>query len=313
MTTEPRRNILVIKLAALGDFILSTGPFAAIRRHHRGAHITLLTTAPFAEMGRATGWFDAVWTDTRPAIWQVGGWLALRRQLRQGAFARVYDLQTSDRSALYFRLFGKDRPEWSGIAPCCSHPDPDPNRDNCHTIDRQRGQLRGAGILDVPDPDLAWLSSDISVFDLPQSYALLVPGGSAHRPEKRWPADHYGALAAALADRGLVPLLVGAPAEADILKTIALAEPRSIDLCGRTSIADIASLARGAAIAVGNDTGPMHVVAACKCPAVVLFSDASDPALCAPRGDAVAILQRGQLGTLPVAEVIDAVRGLTAV
>ncbi|MHA1570801.1 MAG: glycosyltransferase family 9 protein, partial [Alphaproteobacteria bacterium] len=301
MAATARQGILVIKLAALGDFILSTGPFAAIRKHHPDVPITLLTTAPFAEMGRATGWFDTVWTDTRPAWWQVGGWLALRRRLRQGGFARVYDLQTSDRSAFYFRLFGSDRPEWSGIAPGCSHPDPDPGRDTRHTIDRQRGQLRAAGILEVPDPDLAWLDADISKFDLPPSYALLVPGGSVHRPEKRWPADHYGALATALADQGLVPLLLGTPGEADILQSIAKAEPRALDLCGRTSIADIGRIARGAAVAVGNDTGPMHVVAASNCPAEVMFSDASDPGLCAPRGEAVAIVQHAQKAKLPVA------------
>ena len=35
---------------------------------------------------------------------------------------------------------------------------------------------------------------------------------------------------------------------------------------------------------MGNDTGPMHLVAAMGTPSLVLFSDDSDPALCAPRG-----------------------------
>ena len=39
-------------------------------------------------------------------------------------------------------------------------------------------------------------------------------------------------------------------------------------------------------IAIGNDTGPMHLIAAAGCPSVVLFSRDSDPALCAPRGPA---------------------------
>ncbi|HAK62204.1 MAG TPA: ADP-heptose--LPS heptosyltransferase, partial [Alphaproteobacteria bacterium] len=41
-----KQRILVIKLGALGDFILAMGPFKAIRHHHAGAHITLLTTPP---------------------------------------------------------------------------------------------------------------------------------------------------------------------------------------------------------------------------------------------------------------------------
>ena len=35
-------QILVIKLSALGDFVVSLGAMQAIRRHHRDARITLL-------------------------------------------------------------------------------------------------------------------------------------------------------------------------------------------------------------------------------------------------------------------------------
>lgn len=80
------------------------------------------------------------------------------------------------------------------------------------------------------------------------------------------------------------------------------AAPGGHDLAERPSLAEIAVLARAAA-AVGNDTGPMHLIAAAGCPTLVLFSDASDPALCAPRGPAVQILHRPDLGELAVEEV----------
>ena len=53
-------KILVIKLAALGDFIQALGPFAAIRKHHSGSRITLLTSKPFVELAHAGGFFDQV-------------------------------------------------------------------------------------------------------------------------------------------------------------------------------------------------------------------------------------------------------------
>jgi ADP-heptose:LPS heptosyltransferase len=55
-------------------------------------------------------------------------------------------------------------------------------------------------------------------------------------------------------------------------------------------------------VAVGNDTGPMHLIAAAGCSSVVLFSADSDPALCAPRGK-VAVLRRPDLAQLTVDEV----------
>jgi ADP-heptose:LPS heptosyltransferase len=317
MAVDTRERILVIKLGALGDFVLATGPFKAIRRAHPDAHLTLLTIPMLAGMAEATGWFDEVWTDARPSLWNVGGWWSLARKLNGARFARVYDLQTSDRSNFYFRLmsppFGST-PQWSGIAKGASHRHANPNRDFLHTVERQKEQLAAIGIADVPPPDLSWARADLARFDLPGSYALLVPGGSAHRPEKRWPATHYAELARRLAAIGTVPLLIGAAAERGELAAIAAAAPGTRDLCGQTSFMEIAALARGARLGVGNDTGPMHLIAAAGCPTVVLFSHASDPALCAPRsphegtpsGDSVRVLRRPDLAGLMPDEVLAA-------
>ena len=303
-----RERILVIKHGALGDFILATGPFAAIRRHHADANITLITVRPFDALARETGWFDDVWIDDRPGWTQPLAWAALRRRLIAGRFVRVYDLQTSDRSAHCFRLFPRAaRPEWSGAARGCSHPHANPRRDFMHTLERQAEQLAHAGIADVPPPDLDWLDADIAEFDMPARIALLVPGGAAHRPGKRWPAERYATLARHVADGGVTPVLVGAGSEAALLAEIAAGAPGAVDLAGRTGLGHIAALARRAEFAVGNDTGPMHIVAACGCRAVVLFSHDSDPALCAPRGD-VTVLRRDPLAALTVDDVREVAR-----
>jgi ADP-heptose:LPS heptosyltransferase len=305
--THAPRRILVIKHGALGDIVLATGPFAAIRRDHKGAEITLLTTQPFADWLGRSSYFDRVWIDARPAAWQIGGWLALRRRLIGGNFDRVYDLQTSQRSSRYFHLFPRrGRPQWSGIARGCSHPDPDPDRDRKHTLDRQRGQLAACGIAPVPPPDLAWAEADVTRFALGANFVLLVPGGAAHRPDKRWPIAHYQELARWAAARGLQPVVLGGAGERALGDAIRIAEPSAIDLTGATGLDDLASLARRARWAVGNDTGPMHLAAATGCRAIVLFSSASDPDLTAPRGAGVTVLRRSDLAGLAPGTVEDA-------
>ncbi len=308
MTSAPLSPILVIKLGALGDFVQAFGPFAAIRAHHPDAKIALLTTPPYASLARASPWFDEVWGDGRPAWWRFDRWLALRRRFAATRFARVYDLQTSSRSSLYFRLMGRPRPEWSGIARGCSHPHANPERDFMHTLERQAEQLRMAGIPSVPPPDLAWLDAGTGHLVPAGPFVLLAPGGAAHRPEKRWPATRYAELARRVAATGYRPVLVGGANEAGLTATIATACPEAIDLAGRTSLFELAGLARRAAGAVGNDTGPMHLVAVLGCPSLVLYSHASDPALCGQRGADVAILRRPRLAELPVAEVEAALR-----
>jgi ADP-heptose:LPS heptosyltransferase len=298
--------ILVIKLGALGNVVLSLGPMAAIRRHHPEAAITLLTTDPYAQWLAAAPWFDRIWTGGRPGWWDVPALLRLRRLLRGGGFRRVYDLQTSHRSSRYLSLFARNaRPEWSGIAPGCSHPDTQPDRARLHDIDRQVGQLRLAGIETVPPPDLSWTRADLSRFGLPERFALLVPGSSAHRPGKRWPAAAYGRLAHALAARGIAPVVLGAPAERPLAAEIVRASG-AVDLTGQTGLAELAALGRAAAVAVGNDTGPMHLLAAAGCRSVVLFSRESDPALCAPRGGEVTVLRRPDLADLEETAVLAA-------
>jgi ADP-heptose:LPS heptosyltransferase len=299
-----QQRILVIKHGAFGDFILATGPFKAIRSAHPAAHIVLLTTAPYAALGRLSGWFDEVWIDGRPGLVRPLALWRLARRLRGGAFGRVYDLQTSDRSSLYFRLFAAPRPLWSGIARGASHPHANPGRDLMHTLDRQREQIEMAGIANVPPPDVSWLHGS-GHFDIAPPYALLVPGGSAHRPGKRWPAGHYAELALHLKVRGITPVLLGAQSEAALLAEIAAAGG-AVNLGGKTGFGEIADLARGAVLAIGNDTGPMHLIAAAGCRATVLFSHESDPALCAPRGSQVTVLRRDPLAALTVDEVLGA-------
>lgn len=290
--------MLVIKLSALGDFVLAFGPFAAIRAHHPNAQITLLTTAPYVDLARRSPWFDAVVVDSRPAWWDLRGLLRLRRTLR--GFDMVYDLQTSGRSNWYHRVAG--RPAWSGIAAGASHPHANPGRNFMHTVERQQDQLQMAGLRVFPVADIGWLAGPTPV---PGAYAVLVPGAAPHRPAKRWPAEHFGALATMLASRGQGSVIVGTAQDRALAAAIQAIHPAAIDMTGRTDLLQLAAIAAGASVAVGNDTGPMHLAAATGIPCVVLFSAESDPALTRPRGQ-VTVLSAPNLADLPVQRVAEA-------
>lgn len=289
-------KILVIKHGAFGDIILSLPAMAAIRAAHPDAKITVLTTAPYAKLLAASPWFNHIECDNRPSPWNILGLLGLRRQLR--GYDMVYDLQTSSRSSNYYSLAGS--PPWSGITKGCAFPHADPNRNNIHTRERLEGQLHDAGIRALPQPDLSWLTSaDISRFNLPEKFAFLVPGAAPHRPEKRWPEQHFAELATHLP---IPSVIIGGAGERELAKAIP-----GLDLTGQTNLFEVAAIAARSHMAVGNDTGPMHLAAALNIPSVVLFSGASDPALTAPRypdGGWPAILRAPSLRDLPVAQVL---------
>jgi ADP-heptose:LPS heptosyltransferase len=313
------RKILVIKLSALGDFVLALAAMKKIREAHKRAHITLLTTPPFEALAKASPYFNAVETDGRPQ--GLGEWLALRKRLKAAKYDRVYDLQTSAQSARIFHMLAPFPPEWSGIAAGCALPHKNPNRNRMHTLERQADQLKYAGIWpdaptepgSAPGPDLSWVLSRSPQGRPgpggPRPYVLFVPGGSAHRLDKRWPAERYGQLGKILAERGYDIVVIGGLQESALARQIQREVGQARDLTGRTDFAKIAVLGAKAALVVGNDTGPLHLAAATGSPTVVLFSSASDPELAAPRGH-VTVLRSGNLGDLSVAEVLQAANAL---
>ena len=305
------RRILVIRLSALGDFVQALGPVAAIRLHHKNDHVTLLTTSALAEFAGQLGFFNEVMIDRRPGPFDIKGWLGLRRTLRQGGFDRVYDLQTSERSAAYARLFRPGpMPEWSGAASGCSHPHANLDRDRQHTIDKQAEQLLMAGIHPTPLPILPPLDCALPESLIGRPFILIVPGSSPRHPDKRWPAQRFGMLATALHNLGFVPVVIGSNAERDLAAAILVACPEAIDLLGRSTIEAVAALAQRAVMTIGNDTGVVHLAAAAGCTIVVLFSRASDPAWCAPRGRAVRVLRVADLDELEVDRVISEAVGI---
>jgi ADP-heptose:LPS heptosyltransferase len=313
MASRPSQKILIIKLGALGDFIQALGPMPDIRRHHAGDRITLLTTPRYAELAAQTKLFDDILIDRRPKALDLKGWLALRRTLRRGRFDRIYDLQTSDRSGIYAWLLWPGRkPEWSGIVWQCSHPHANPLRDRQHTMDRQAEQLLMAGI--HPVSLVPWLPAAGS---LPgalagKRFVVLIPGSSPRHLAKRWPASRYGQLAIKLKRAGYLPVLVGVHGEADLGRMICDICPGAVNLIGRTEVAALAALVGSTALTVGNDTGATHVAAAGGNPVVVLFSRASDPGLCAPRGKLVHVLMEPDLGDISVETVFAACIALAA-
>lgn len=297
-------RILIVKLGALGDFFMAQPALQAIREYHRTDHLSLLTIPGLRSLAVASGLFDTVLEDPR-GVWPLGHWRIAQR-LRQSGFARIYDLQGTQRTAWYFHFLWPARPDWAGPVAGCALPRP-PRPPGAHRSAWYAAQLTALGVTVPPQADPTWLRADVSALNVPAHYALIAAGGSAHRPGKRWPIAHYVEMAAQLATTSVVPVLIGTAIDAAANHAIAARVPTVIDLTARTSIPMLASLARNARGAVGNDTGPMHVMAATGCPSVVLFSDESDPGFVSPLGAQVTCLQRPSLTELPVTLVLNTI------
>lgn len=323
------KRVLVIKLSALGDFMLALGAIKAVREAHPAARITLLTTPPFKSFAEKCPYIDTVETDGRPD--GVRATRELIARIRKQKYNIIYDFQTSGRTANYFKalnLPGRKPPLWSGHAERSVFQHTNPDRAHMHTIDRLTEQLEEAGLGpeggyppdSIPMPDFSWIPSALghrpsltpAYFGIDSDYALIIPGASEKHPEKRWPANHFGEVARRIAETGLQPVLIGAVAEGHLAAAIQKAEPRVLNLVTRTDLFQIASLASKARFVIGNDTGPMHMATLAGAPGIALFATSvSNPDHAAPRGPNPVIVVHGPtLDEVTPSDVWQAVRAL---
>jgi heptosyltransferase-2 len=121
-------------------------------------------------------------------------------------------------------------------------------------------------------------------------YVALMPGAE-YGPAKRWPAAHFGAFAAELADAGADVIVLGSAKERSIGDEVVAraAHVRVRNLAGATSLADVVDLTAGSDVAVSNDSGLLHVAAAAGASVVALYGSSS-PKFTPPLTDAAAVV-----------------------
>ena len=297
-------KILIIKHGALGDMITATGAFSVIRKAFLKDEITLLTSSRYQDLAHQMGFFNHVWIDNRSKN-PINMW-RLSHQISQEKFDWVFDLQNSGRTSLYFWLLSSPKPFWSGIAAGCSHPQTRKDRRTLAAPLRFCDQLKTAGLsIDTTEiaPDMSWLKSDLTRFNLPKKYVVLVPGSSRQGMAKRWPASNYIKLAKDLISDFITPILVGGNDEKEVLRQIESEVPSCLNLGGQTSFLEIGSLVQQAIATIGNDTGAVHLSAAMGCPTLILWSNFSSPDIFAPRGNNVRIVYQENISTLSVTTV----------
>lgn len=298
------KNILVIRFGALGDIFIAMQAFQDLRRHYADARISFLTTPPFAELARAMPWFNEVLVYRRMPFYRLDEWFQLARQMLTGGYDLVFDFQNKPRSAFYNLLFFK----WRGVSWVDSAWGKKFfQREDLKLIHYQEvilDQIRALGVPSSGPLNTDWLHAPLDAFSLPANYVVLIPGCSAHMLLKRWPAERYLECAAHYHNKGLTPVLIGTQADAEPIRTILQGAPYVLSLQGRTSLAQMASLFRGAKGVIGNDTGPMHLAALVGAPTLGILSSSTDPVRSRPLGPRAGYIKRDHLAELPVQDVL---------
>ena len=277
-------KILVVAPSWIGDTILAQPLLALLKRNDPAARIDVLAPDWSAPLFSRMAEVDTVIVNPfAHGEFNFGARRALGRRLANADFSKAYVLPNSWKSALV--------PFFAGIPRRIGY-----QGESRYLLLNERHRLDVAahpqlvqryaalaGPLPATLPQ-AHLSSTIEqqqtvrrALNLPLDAApVIFCPGAEYGPAKRWPAQHFAALARLVASPQNPVWLVGSAKDAAVGDEIcAAAEGTALNLCGRSSLEQAVDLLASASCVVSNDSGLMHVAAALGRPLVALYGSSS--------------------------------------
>lgn len=301
-------HILVIKLSAVGDIILASASFKALREKFPQARISCLVGREGAALLQGCPYLDEIIVyDYKQKDRGLFGFWKLVRKLRHFRFDRVIDLQNNNRSHLIAfacqpRASYGYRNRKLGWLLSNGIPDDQPG---LSPIRHQFRILEQTGV--VYDEKKALLEFWPRKDDFEYARQLLnaewidenkhtVIGlniaASERWPTKNWPMPLAAKFCDLCAAQGMRVIVTGMDKDRDLLRQLlgAVRSKPSI-LVGKTNILQLAALIGYCRVYVSVDSAPLHVAAAMKVPVLALFGP-TDPVRHLPPGDHVSVLSK---------------------
>jgi heptosyltransferase-1 len=273
------QRFLIVRLGSLGDVIHGIPVAAALRSAHPDARIDWLVDPRYVDV------LNLVPVLSRPIGVNPRGsratLLGVIRDLRRARYDAALDLQGLIKSAVLARAAGAAQTigltrahlrESAASLFYSRRVDPDAAR---HVVYKNLALLDALGIshreaqfpLSIPPSPVA--DAAAARFGH-EGYVLLNPG--AAWPNKRWPPDRFGAVAAAIREAAeMRSLVLWGPGEQPLAEAVVAASRGSAELSAPTTISDLFALASRARLVVAGDTGPLHIATAVGATVVALF------------------------------------------
>ncbi len=283
-------KILIVRLSALGDIVHALPVLAAIKREMPAAQVDWMVEENYAAIlsitsglrrriiGRARNSFTS---DDAVSFGGAVGYVQAVAYLRAQEYDCALDLQGLLKSAGWARssgakrIIGFDKPNVREAQAAAFYTETVTPPPGVHVIHKNLSILTALGIntsdIELPlDPQASAETLDAIQSAGAKRYVVLNPG--AAWPNKRWPPERFGALAASLRNRtGLSSMITWGPSERELADTIVAASSGAAIPAPPTTVADLAVLLRDAALVVSGDTGPLHIAASMGTPLVGLY------------------------------------------
>jgi heptosyltransferase-2 len=160
-----------------------------------------------------------------------------------------------------------------------------------HVADQYLGLLEDLGLptskAELPPPPTLPKPKDAPS----QPYLAILPG-AAYGPAKRWdPASFASVIRDLQKSHSLQPILLGGPGDIEACKAVAQSLDSPItDLSGKTTTLELAHWLAHSRLILCHDSGPMHLAAFLRKPAVAIFGS-TEPAWTGPLGSSITVVR----------------------
>ena len=277
-------SFLIVRLGSLGDVVHGIPVAAALRHEFPNARVDWMVDPRYIELLDLVQGIDRrIGVDPR-AIKHGAGRERFRetlRELRETDYDAVIDLQGLLKSAMLarsvrgHRTIGFPRKHLREKLARLFYTDaPDPG-DATHVIYKNLALLAPLKVIDrrLRFPlEIPYTPTVVQVMNRfePAGYVVINPG--AAWPNKQWPPERFGAVAAAIArEFGWRSLVLWGPGEQEIAHRVVAESGGAAEASPPTTITDLVGIARSARLMISGDTGPLHIAAAVDTPIVALY------------------------------------------
>jgi predicted lipopolysaccharide heptosyltransferase III len=287
-------RLLVIRLRSLGDLLLATPAFRALKQWRPDLRLSVLVYSGFAPILAGNPDLEEVIAFNPAGAAAPVAIAGVATRLRRRRFAACFNLHGGTLSALLTWASGAPhrigfRHFRFGFVYSLRTPDTRQlfGRNRLHTVETQLAPFYAAGLPQGEIPPLQLFPQADVQAAVAQALATrgVRPGSRyavvhpvANFFTKEWPFERYAELARVLEeDHGLAPVFTCGPGEGEKLDAVAHAAGKALKRLDSLSLPELVALMAGATLFVGNDSGPAHIAAALGRPAVVLYgsSDSS--------------------------------------
>ncbi len=305
MADRSSPRILICRLSALGDCILTLPLACALRRRYPQAFIGWVAQESNAPILYGHPALDHVTAAPRNWLKSFRGRKNLQAKLQALKYDIALDAQSLAKSSIAAwlsgarRRIGFARPQGRELAPWLST-ELVSTREQ-HIVDRHLDLLKPLGIgnpaveFGLPENAAARRRVDQVITESHLGCGFVVLNVGAGWRSKVWPASYYGQLARRIGEQhGLPSVVVSGGADEQHAAARVVSESGGHALpAPPLSLTELAALLRSSRLFVGSDTGPMHLAAAVGATCVALHGP-TDPKRCGPYGGRHRVVQSDQ-------------------